>query len=55
MRIASTVVSVVFLGAAAWWVSRQKMPTFPSSATSYLELVAALVLYAVATLCRGER
>ncbi|HEX6715108.1 MAG TPA: lysylphosphatidylglycerol synthase transmembrane domain-containing protein [Thermoleophilaceae bacterium] len=55
MRIASTVVSLVFLAAAAWWVSRQKMPTIPSGTHAYLSLAGALGLYACATLCRGER
>ena len=30
MRIASSIVSIVFLGAAAWWASKQKMPKLPS-------------------------
>jgi uncharacterized membrane protein YbhN (UPF0104 family) len=55
MRIASAVVSLVFLAAAAWWASKQKMPKLPTGATSYLELGSALLLYALATLCRGER
>jgi uncharacterized membrane protein YbhN (UPF0104 family) len=55
MRIASTVVSLVFLAAAAWWASKQKMPTLPSGTHAYLSLTGALLLYALATLCRGER
>jgi glycosyltransferase 2 family protein len=55
MRILSTAVSVIFLAAAAWWVSRQKMPTIPSGTHAYLSLAGALALYAFATLCRGER
>jgi glycosyltransferase 2 family protein len=55
MRIASIVVSVVFLGAAGWWASKQKMPTLPSSTHAYTSLAGALLLYALATLCRGER
>jgi uncharacterized membrane protein YbhN (UPF0104 family) len=55
MRIASIAVSVVFLGAAAWWASKQKMPTLPSGTHAYAALAGALLLYAVATLCRGER
>jgi uncharacterized membrane protein YbhN (UPF0104 family) len=55
MRIASTVVSLVFLAAAAWWASKQKMPTLPSGTHAYLSLTGALALYALATLCRGER
>jgi uncharacterized membrane protein YbhN (UPF0104 family) len=55
MRIISTVVSVLFLGAAAWWVSKQKMPTIPSDTHAYLSIGSALAIYAVATLVRGER
>jgi glycosyltransferase 2 family protein len=55
MRIASVLISLVFLGAAGWWASKQKMPELPSGATAYLELAAALGLYAFATLWRGER
>jgi glycosyltransferase 2 family protein len=55
MRIASTVISLVFLAAAAWWVSRQKMPSIPSGTHAYLSIAGALLLYGVATLCRGER
>lgn len=55
MRLASIVISVVFLGAAVWWASRQKVPTLPSGSQAYMQLGAALLLYAVATLARGER
>ena len=55
LRIASTVVSLVFLGAAGWWASKQKMPTLPHDTRAYAELGGALLLYALATLCRGER
>jgi uncharacterized membrane protein YbhN (UPF0104 family) len=55
MRIASTAVSVIFLAAAAWWISKQKMPTIPSGTHAYLSIAGALGLYALATLCRGER
>jgi glycosyltransferase 2 family protein len=55
MRLASTAVSVIFLAAAAWWVSKQKMPTIPSDTHAYLSIGGALALYALATCCRGER
>jgi uncharacterized membrane protein YbhN (UPF0104 family) len=55
MRIVSTVVSVLFLGAAVWWASKQEMPVIPTSTEALLELAGALLLYAVATLARGER
>jgi glycosyltransferase 2 family protein len=55
MRIVSAVVSVVFLAAAAWWISKQKMPTIPSGTHAALSIAGALALYALATICRGER
>jgi glycosyltransferase 2 family protein len=55
MRIASTAISVIFLAAAGWWISKQKMPTIPSGTHAYLSIAGALGLYALATLCRGER
>jgi uncharacterized membrane protein YbhN (UPF0104 family) len=55
MRVASAVISLVFLGAAIWWASQQQMPKLPSGAHAYVELGGALLLYALATLCRGER
>jgi glycosyltransferase 2 family protein len=55
MRIASMAVSVIFLAAAAWWISKQKMPSIPSGTHAYLSIAGALLLYALATLCRGER
>ena len=47
--------SLVALAAVVWWASRQEPPEFPSDVGSYLWLGAALLLYAVATLLRGER
>jgi hypothetical protein len=55
MRIASIAISVIFLGAAALWISRQEMPKIPSDTHAYLSIGGALLLYAIATLCRGER
>lgn len=55
MRIASTVVSLLFLGAAVWWASKQEMPKIPTDGEALSELIGALALYAVATLGRGER
>src|SRR5258705_9116494 len=55
MRMASIGVLVVFLAAAAWWASKQKMPTLASGTHAYASLAGALLLYAAATLCRGER
>jgi glycosyltransferase 2 family protein len=55
MRLLSAVVSVIFLAAAAWWISKQKIPSIPKGTHAYLSLTGALLIYAVATLCRGER
>ncbi len=55
MRVVSTAISVVFLAAAGWWISKQKLPSIPSDTHAYSSLVGALVIYAIATLCRGER
>lgn len=55
MRIASWVISAIFLVAAAWWISKQKLPSIPKGTHAYLSLGGALVLYAVATVLRGER
>jgi uncharacterized protein (TIRG00374 family) len=55
MRIISTVVSVVFLAAAAWWISKQKLPSIPKGTHAYASLAGALALYALATLFRAER
>jgi uncharacterized protein (TIRG00374 family) len=47
-------VSAVALGAVAWWASRQSLPALPGAA-AIPGIVAALGLYAVASLLRGER
>lgn len=55
MRIASAVVSLIFLAAAGWWISKQKVPTLPKGTHAYTWIGVALGLYALATFCRGER
>jgi uncharacterized membrane protein YbhN (UPF0104 family) len=55
MRLISAAVSLIFLAAAGWWISKQKMPSIPKGTHAYLSLAGALLLYAVATLGRGER
>jgi uncharacterized protein (TIRG00374 family) len=49
------VVSVVALVAVVWWASQQKMPELPTASEALPRLAAALGLYAVATVLRGER
>jgi uncharacterized membrane protein YbhN (UPF0104 family) len=48
-------VSLVALAAVVWWASRQEAPQLPRTFGHAMLLVVALVLYAVATLARGER
>lgn len=54
-RTLHAAVSLVSLGAVAWWISRQDAPRFPGSATGWLWLIGALGAYAVAVTLRGWR
>jgi glycosyltransferase 2 family protein len=48
-------VSLIALAAVVWWASHQEAPELPSGGEDIAWLAAALALYAVATLLRGER
>ena len=48
-------ISLVALAAVVWWASKQNAPELPSSARALAWLVAAAVLYSIATVLRGER
>ena len=48
-------ISLVSLGAVAWWAAHQATPRFPSSAEHLALVAAAVALYAGATLVRGWR
>jgi glycosyltransferase 2 family protein len=48
-------ISLIALGAVVWWASHQEAPELPSGAGDVAWLGAALGLYAIATLLRGER
>jgi uncharacterized membrane protein YbhN (UPF0104 family) len=48
-------VSLVALAAVVWWAAKQESPKFPTGSTAIAWLVAAVVLYGIATLLRGER
>ena len=48
-------VSVVALAAVIWWAAKQDAPEFPTGVDAIAWLGAALALYAIATLMRGER
>ncbi|MEA2319316.1 MAG: glycosyltransferase 2 family protein [Solirubrobacteraceae bacterium] len=52
---AQLAVSAVALAAVVWWASRQSLPELPSAGAALPALAAALGLYAVATVLRGER
>jgi glycosyltransferase 2 family protein len=48
-------VSLIALAAVVWWAAHQEAPKLPSGAGDIAWLGAALGLYAIATLVRGER
>jgi uncharacterized membrane protein YbhN (UPF0104 family) len=48
-------VSVVALGAVVWWASHQDAPEIPSDSNAIAWLIAAVALYALATIVRAER
>jgi uncharacterized protein (TIRG00374 family) len=53
--IIQALVSLVALGAVVWWASRQDSPHIPTDGHAVGWLLAAVGLYAVATLVRAER
>ncbi|HEY3021230.1 MAG TPA: lysylphosphatidylglycerol synthase transmembrane domain-containing protein, partial [Solirubrobacteraceae bacterium] len=48
-------VSLAALVAVVWWASRQRLPALPDPGHAVGTLAAAVGLYALATLARGER
>jgi uncharacterized membrane protein YbhN (UPF0104 family) len=48
-------VSLVALAAVVWWATKQEAPELPSGGAAIAWLVGSLLLYAIATLLRGER
>jgi uncharacterized membrane protein YbhN (UPF0104 family) len=48
-------VSLIALAAVVWWAAKQDAPEFPTGGTALAWLGAAVALYAVATVLRGER
>jgi glycosyltransferase 2 family protein len=48
-------ISLVALAGVVWWASRQDAPQLPSSGSELAALVAAIVLYGLATVVRSER
>ena len=53
--IIQALVSLVALAAVVWWASRQDSPHIPTDGGAIAWLVAAVGLYALATLVRAER
>jgi uncharacterized membrane protein YbhN (UPF0104 family) len=53
--IIQALVSLVALAAVVWWASRQDSPHIPTDGGAIAWLVAAVGLYALASLVRGER
>jgi glycosyltransferase 2 family protein len=49
------VVSLVALAAVVWWAAKQDAPEFPTGGDAVAWLGVAILLYAVATVLRGER
>jgi glycosyltransferase 2 family protein len=48
-------ISLLALAAVVWWASNQEAPQLPDSAGAIAWMVGAALIYAVATLGRGER
>ena len=55
LRAAGWLLSALCLGAVVWWSLQQPPPELPSGARGIAWLAAAIAIYAVATLVRGER
>jgi uncharacterized protein (TIRG00374 family) len=55
LALIQALVSLIALGAVIWWGAHQEAPELPSGAGDIAWLGAALGLYALATLLRGER
>jgi glycosyltransferase 2 family protein len=53
--IFAVVISVVSLGGCVYWATKQEAPDFPSSAGGVLLILAAVLVYAGATMIRGWR
>jgi glycosyltransferase 2 family protein len=53
--VVPAIVSAIALVAVVWWASRQEMPDLPAASVALPRLAAALGLYALATVLRGER
>jgi glycosyltransferase 2 family protein len=48
-------ISLLAVAGVVWWASRQEPPSLPSSGAELAALIAAVVLYGLATVVRSER
>jgi uncharacterized protein (TIRG00374 family) len=55
LALIQAIFSLVALAAVIWWASRQEAPELPTTVDAVTWLGAAALLYALATLVRGER
>ena len=55
LALFQVVISLIALGAVAWWASHQEAPEIPSSASALAWLAGGALLYVAATLVRAER
>jgi uncharacterized membrane protein YbhN (UPF0104 family) len=55
LALLGVAVSVLAVGGVVWWALGQEPPQFPDTPAEWGALAAAIGLYAVATLVRGER
>src|SRR4051812_34453673 len=53
--VLQALISLVALAGVAWWASRQHLPALPDTGHAAGGLLAAVALYGLATLARGER
>jgi hypothetical protein len=55
LALVGVLVSIVAVGGVVWWALGQEPPKFPDTPGEWGALAAAIGLYAIATLVRGER
>ncbi len=55
LSLVGLAISVVAVGGVVYWALHQEPPKFPDTPGEWAALVGAVVLYAIATLVRGER
>jgi uncharacterized membrane protein YbhN (UPF0104 family) len=55
LALVGVLVSVLAVGGVVWWALGQEPPKFPDTPGEWGALAAAIGLYAIATLVRGER